>query len=1343
MLRTNARAVQRSALTLLFLAAAGCGSPLVGDSEYQNRAPTIEAIADLTTPEDTPVSGVAITVADEDVDDVLALSAESSDPSIVDAANVTFTGAGTAWTMAIAPEPDAFGTVTITVVVSDGELTASTSFALTVTPVNDAPTLTGLADVTLEEDGTATVDFTVADVDDAASDLAVGASSGNTTLLPDSGLSLGGSGGTRTITITPAPDQNGMATVTVTVSDGELDATGSFVVTVTPVNDAPTISDIADQMTNEDTPTGAIAFTVGDVDTPLGELMLTCDPADDVLIASCVFGGADGARTVTLTPAADLHGATLVTITVSDGALDATDTFTLTVVSVDDAPVITLTDSRIDVDRFDQIDEDPDPPPTYTFTISDVDDDPSTLVLAFASNDGSIVASPGGGSFGGSGGNRTVTVTPNLDANGTVRITLTVRDPDDAALSDSDFFDLEIVADNDAPVITASFGTQTIDEDTQLGPLELAVSDTEDLPPTEMTASCGSTDNTTLVPNGACEVACDWATGECWLTLIPALNQSGTATVTITLTDTGGRSTTYDFDLVVEPVDDAPIAADYDLSTACNIHEEVAFDFEGDASDADGDTVTLVPVTDDATEAGGTITIEADGDVFYVPPPGLLGSNVDSYDYEVTDGGLTGTGTITIDLAAPCTWHVRNDAPPDGDGTDVAPFDTLAEADAATPDANSVILLFAGDETTAGQDEGVSLAAGQSLVGVPDEDGPTLPILTNTGGDAVTLTGGNAVSGVSIADADGLAISGTDITAANTITSVTITGGTDGGISVTGAAGSSLALTDVTIDVDGGTGLAVDGVGTLTIAGTASVVTADGLALSLANTAMGGGVGTFDEVACDASSSGGVYLDSVSGEVEILLLTLVTDESTGLEANAVGTLTIGDGSIVTTGAGAISIVGATADVTLDSVDCDAEDASVSPIVLDTVGGSFVVGDDGTTTRSTTGGVITGADDPIVITDSSGIELHHMEIHEGDSGIAISATGVTDFAVRHSSIVGVAGGSPGSVFGQVELDEPRGAIVFENTDFELLASCAVVVTTTDTSGADTLSVTDSEIGFAAATADRCGLFVEADADADLAITVANTTFTGLGNVAVDVAVDTGADVALDVSGTFDLVERAVDATCYGTGSTLDLAAHDSAVTRSQLSAFRVRSGDGVSSTASTLATFDAIAFGDEDADLPATFSGNGILLDARGAGRMRARVFDSTFYEPDDLAVSATASGGGAGGGELHLWLENNDFTMGGGGGSSSLSFEASEANPICVNLVDNDHQTTDRDDFAFSGTSDAAVSVQGFADSGTAALITYLKTNPVPGNSFGVAVIADAPDDNVIGTATPCDVPAP
>ncbi|GEM_PF-4669660 len=106
------------------------------------------------------------------------------------------------------------------------------------------------------------------------------------------------------------------------------------------VNTAPTVSDIANQTINEDANTGALPFTIGDVETAVANLTLTGSSSNTTLVpaASIVFGGSGASRTVTITPAPNQSGTSTITVTVSDGALTANDTFVLTVTAVDDAP---------------------------------------------------------------------------------------------------------------------------------------------------------------------------------------------------------------------------------------------------------------------------------------------------------------------------------------------------------------------------------------------------------------------------------------------------------------------------------------------------------------------------------------------------------------------------------------------------------------------------------------------------------------------------------------------------------------------------------------------------------------------------------------------------------------------------------------------------------------------------------------------------------------------------------------------------------------------------------------------------------------------------------------------
>ncbi len=143
----------------------------------------------------------------------------------------------------------------------------------------------------------------------------------------------------------PAANQNGTTTVTLTVSDGSLTAQDTFVLTVTAVNDAPTISDIANQTTNEDTPLNNVAFTVNDIDSTISctnTSHITFASTNTTLlpVANITRGGTYPNCTVSMNPAANQNGTSTVTVTVSDGSLSSQDTFVLTVTAVNDAPVI-------------------------------------------------------------------------------------------------------------------------------------------------------------------------------------------------------------------------------------------------------------------------------------------------------------------------------------------------------------------------------------------------------------------------------------------------------------------------------------------------------------------------------------------------------------------------------------------------------------------------------------------------------------------------------------------------------------------------------------------------------------------------------------------------------------------------------------------------------------------------------------------------------------------------------------------------------------------------------------------------------------------------------------------
>jgi hypothetical protein len=103
------------------------------------------------------------------------------------------------------------------------------------TALQTAPTISSVQNQTIDwNTASAPVPFTVGDAETPASSLVVTATSSNPTLVPNTGLTLGGTGSNRWVVITPAANQVGTATIALTVCDTSLCSTVSFTVTVNP-----------------------------------------------------------------------------------------------------------------------------------------------------------------------------------------------------------------------------------------------------------------------------------------------------------------------------------------------------------------------------------------------------------------------------------------------------------------------------------------------------------------------------------------------------------------------------------------------------------------------------------------------------------------------------------------------------------------------------------------------------------------------------------------------------------------------------------------------------------------------------------------------------------------------------------------------------------------------------------------------------------------------------------------------------------------------------------------------------------------------------------------------------
>ncbi len=404
-------------------------------------SPTIAPVADQTIAED---GSIAVNVRLDDGDtsvDALRLEATAEDPTLIAVDGLQISGSGSERTLTITPASNRFGTTSITLRVSDATGSAATDFLLTVTPVNDPPTLTPLSDQGVDEGQTLDLPISLTDPDQALESLTVTAQSDNPVLVGDDELIIRGSGGNRTLRISPKGGQSGTTEITVTVSDGESQASGAFTLTVTPVNDAPTLT-APDAIAIEEDGLGEVTIAVNDPESAPDQLQVYAASSNSRLLPDGslqVLG--DGAnRVLQIKPAIDESGTAEIVVTVSDSDLQSQRSIRVIVNEVNDAPTIAAVGNQTMTEGTSR---------ELTVRIADPDGSSGNLnVWAESSNadlldaDGLILT--------GDGGERVLRLTPNPNQSGLASVTLFVSDGQTQAKTQ---FEVSVEPVNDPPVV--------------------------------------------------------------------------------------------------------------------------------------------------------------------------------------------------------------------------------------------------------------------------------------------------------------------------------------------------------------------------------------------------------------------------------------------------------------------------------------------------------------------------------------------------------------------------------------------------------------------------------------------------------------------------------------------------------------------------------------------------------------------------------------------------------------------------------------------------------------------------------------------------------------------------
>jgi len=159
----------------------------------------------------------------------------------------------------------------------------------------------------------------------------------------------------------------------------------------------------------------------------------------------------------------------------------------------------------------------------------------------------------------------------------------------------------------------------------------------------------------------------------------PTANYTGTDTFDVTLTD-GALTETVTVDIVVNNVNDAPVAADSSVSARDNVP------YHGSLSATDIDSAVLTYTVQTAPISGTVLITDVNsGDYVYTPTLGYAG-NV-TFTFAASDGDLSDTGQVTLTL-------ITNNPPVADDDSASTAEDTTVSGTLSATDTDHAVLTY-------------------------------------------------------------------------------------------------------------------------------------------------------------------------------------------------------------------------------------------------------------------------------------------------------------------------------------------------------------------------------------------------------------------------------------------------------------------------------------------------------------------------------------------------------------------------------------------------------------------------------------------------------------------------
>ena len=333
------------------------------------------------------------------------------------------------------PKENYHGTDQFTIAINDpNNFTTTQVVSVTVTSVNDVPTISGDITGTGTEDNNITGTLNVVDPDGAVTFSVSGAATSGTATIDNTG----------SWTYVPNTNFHGTDQFTITITDVDnFTATQVVNLTVTSVDDPPTITGDITGIGAEDTNiTGTISVT--DVEGATTFSVSTVPTSGTAVI--------DASGAWTYTPNANFHGTDQFIITLTDVAnFTTTQNINITVTSVDDAPTITG-------DVSGSAPEDTNV--TGTLTVSDPDGNVTFDILSQTSNGKASISSTG-----------VWTYIPNANYHGTDQFTIIITDVDH--FTTTQVVNVTTTSVNDPPTISGDVSGSAPEDNDITGTLRI------------------------------------------------------------------------------------------------------------------------------------------------------------------------------------------------------------------------------------------------------------------------------------------------------------------------------------------------------------------------------------------------------------------------------------------------------------------------------------------------------------------------------------------------------------------------------------------------------------------------------------------------------------------------------------------------------------------------------------------------------------------------------------------------------------------------------------------------------------------------------------------------------